>query len=58
MITIQIDEKKYKRIIQNTCDNLGFTLSADCEAYETGFKQVTDFIDDAIRKANNKRGNK
>lgn len=51
MITIQIDEKKYKKIIQNTYDNLGFTLSADCEAWETGFDKVTDFIDDAIKKA-------
>ena len=51
MITIQIDEKKYKKIIQNTYDNLGFTLSAYCEAWETGFDKVTDFIDDAIKKA-------
>ena len=50
MITIQINEKKYKQIIQNTYDNLGFTLSSDCEAYETGFEQLTDFIDDAIKK--------
>lgn len=52
MITIQIDEKKYKKIVRETYDNLGFTLSADCEAWENGFEQVTDFIDDTIRKAN------
>lgn len=51
MITIQIDERKYKRIIKDTYDNLCFTLSADCEAYDTGFERLTDFIDDAIRKA-------
>lgn len=51
MITIQIDENKYKQIIQNTYDNLGFTLSADCEAYSTGFETLTDFIDNAIKKA-------
>lgn len=51
MITIQIDERKYKKIIKDTYDNLGFTLSSDCEAYDTGFERLTDFIDDAIRKA-------
>lgn len=51
MITIQIDERKYKQIIKDTYDNLGFTLSADCEAYDTGFEALTDFIDDAIKKA-------
>lgn len=51
MITIQIDERKYKQIIKDTYDNLGFTLSADCEAYSTGFETLTDFIDDAIKKA-------
>lgn len=50
MITIQIDERKYKQIIKDTYDNLGFTLSADCEAYSTGFEILTDFIDNAIRK--------
>jgi hypothetical protein len=50
MITIQIDENKYKQIIKNTYDNLGFTLSADCEAWETGFEQLTDFIDNSIEK--------
>lgn len=51
MITIQIDERKYNQIIKDTYDNLGFTLSADCEAYDTGFERLTDFIDNAIKNA-------
>lgn len=51
MITIQIDERKYKKIIKDTYDNVGYTLFDDYKAFDTGFERLTDFIDDAIKKA-------
>ena len=51
MITIQIDEKQYKKIIQDTYDGLAFIFGTDCEPYDSGFEKLVDLIDDAIKKA-------
>lgn len=48
MITIQIDERKYKKIIKDTYDNVGYTLFDDYKAFDTGFEKLRDLIDSAI----------
>lgn len=50
MITIQIDERKYKKIIKDTYDNVGYTLFDDYKAFDIGFEKLRELIDSAIKK--------
>lgn len=52
MITIQIDERKYKKIIKDTYDNVGYTLFDDYKAFDTGFERLRDLIEGAIEQTN------
>jgi hypothetical protein len=51
MITIQIDEKKYNKIVDDVENSLDFTLYDDYQTFTVGFEELTDLIDNAIRKA-------
>jgi hypothetical protein len=50
MISIQIDERKYKKIIKGTYDNVGYTLFDDYKAFDIGFEKLRDLIDSAMLK--------
>lgn len=51
MITIQIDEKKYNKIVDDVENSLDFTLYDDYQTFAVGFEELTDLIDNAIREA-------
>lgn len=50
MITTQIDERKYNKIVHDVENSWNFTLYDDYEAFAVGFEELTDLIDEAIRK--------
>lgn len=51
MITIQIAKEKYNKIVDDVKNSLDFTLYDDYQAFAVGFEELTDLIDNAIRKA-------